>query len=223
MPAFDAFAGSRITSARITRGAWGAASGDVAFAEDTAVATRGTLTIGNASLVMAVHRQGGYGGSRSARLVAGAGGWLTTAPRQFYRNPLGIKLSTVLRDVAARVGESVVLSAPFASQVVGVFWSREEAPASRTLGSTVGKSWYVDAAGVTQIGTWPTVAIASAFDVTEYDPARGLYTIATEDPAAWVPGATFTKPPIVPGVVTVSSVSIVLDDEQRLRLEVFGS
>jgi hypothetical protein len=218
---FDAYGSSRIVSARITLPAWGAAVGDAQLADDAAVPARATLTIGNLALVMTARRGGGaagaFAGSRGLRLVAGADGWRQTCPRQFYADPLGIKLATVLRDAAVKVGESVALSSAYASRAVGVFWSREEAPASRTLKNTIGNAWWIDALGVTQIGERPTTRITSAF-VPTFDPARGQWTIATEDPLSWRPGATFTTP-LVTGTHTVSSVSLVLADS-KLRLEV---
>lgn len=221
MAAFDAFATSRIVSARITLPSWGAACGDAQLADDDAVPERGALTIGNLSLVMTAIRgatpSGAFAGSRALRLVAGAGGWRQPAARAMYADVNGVRLATILRDVAAKVGEAVSLAAPYATNVVGLFWAREEAPASRTLRNTVGTAWYVDAAGVTQIGDRPTVPITSEF-VPTFKPELGLWTIATEDPLSWVPGATFTTP-LVPGTHTVSSVSVVLADS-KLRLEV---
>lgn len=210
---------ARVTSGRVTIGAWGAPTAVVQVAEDDPVPASGVLTIGDFSQVMAVQKTGAHGGSRGLWLVGGANGWKKTIRRQFYSDAQGIKLASVLRDAAQLAGESVSLGSAFAGRVLGQFYNREEAPASRTLALTVGTSWWIDPLGVTQIGDRPTSVIAVDFDPVEpIRPEVGLYTIATEDLATWLPGATFTKPGIIDDVLTISSVSIVFG--KTLRLEV---
>lgn len=219
MSLFASFAGSRATSARLTISSWGAAVADVQLADDAEVAPRGTLTIGDLSLVMSTLRGGAFAGSRALRLVGGAGGWRTVAPRQAYADPKGVKLATVVRDVAAKVGETVSFASDFASRLLGQFWARADAPASEVLALTVGRSWYVDPAGVTQIGERPTTTIASGFDVLDFRPNLGLVVIATETLAPWVPGAVF-KSPLLAAPLTASSVTIALNPKGKLRVEV---
>lgn len=210
---------ARVTSGRVHIGAWGAPTAVVQVAEDTLVPTSGVLTIGDFSQACAVEKTGAYGGSRGIWLVAGANGWRKTIRRQFYSDTNGVKLASVLRDAAQLAGESVALGSAFAGRVLGQFWNREEAPASRSLALTVGSSWWIDPLGVTQIGDRPTSVIAVDFDpVAPIRPELGSYTIATEDLLPWLPGATFTKPGIIDDVLTVSSVSIVFGT--KLRLEV---
>lgn len=212
----------RVQAAFILRGSWGAWSGDVLLAEDTAITGPVVLAIGNLTLVGAAYRgsgpEGAFAGSRAVRLVGGAGGWRTTAPRQFYADTNGVKLSTVLRDVSRLVGETVNL--PTASdRVLGQFWNRAEAPASRTLALTVGEGWYIDDLGVTQIGEWPEVPVTSAFTLEDFYPAQGKALIATEDPLAWRPGTVFQGPTLdVP--LTASSTRFALHPDGRLRVEV---
>jgi hypothetical protein len=221
---FEASYTSGATSARVTAGrvhlpAWGAPTAVVQVAEDAPVPPSGVLVLGDFSQVMTVEHTGAYGGARGIWLVGGANGWKRTIRRQFYSDPSGVKLAAVLKDAAQLAGESVALGSDFAARVVGQFWAREEAPASRSLALTVGSSWWVDPLGVTQIGTRPTVPIVVDFDpVMPIRPELGSYTIATEDLATWVPGATFTKPGILDDVLTISSVSIVFG--AKLRLEV---
>lgn len=212
---------ARVTAARVSLPAWGCPVAVAQVAEDTLVPTTGVLVLGDFSQVMTVEETGPYGGSRGIWLVGGANGWKKTIRRQFYSNAQGIKLASVLGDAAALAGESLSLGASFASQVLGQFWNREEAPASRTLALTVGQSWWVDPLGVTQIGDRPTSAIAVDFDpVAPIRPELGTYTIATEDLLPWVPGATFSKPGILDDVLTISSVSISMMVGGKLRLEV---
>jgi hypothetical protein len=209
--------GLRIVTARILLPAWGAWSGDVQLAEDTAITGPATVTIGNLSLVGAAYRDGAFAGSRSTRLVGGAGGWRRTVPRRFYADTTnGVKLATVARDVAAEAGETV---ANVPAGTVGSYFTRCLAPASRCLALLVGREgWYIDNAGVTQLAARPATTIASPFTVVQFRPDWGEVWIATEDPAAWMPGAVFSSA-TVPAARTVASSSVVLDKGSTLRVE----
>ena len=221
MTLFASYAGSRVTAGRITTSASGAWVGDLMLADDSDVPTRGTLTIADLTLVGAVTRGGPFAGSRALRLVGGAGGWRNELPALPYAKPQGVRLATVLGDAAAAVGERVVLSAAYATRVLGVAWVRARMPASQVLALTVGRAWWVDPAGVTQVGDRPTSAvIASGFTVTNYQHNLGLVTIATETLAPWQPGATFRDVLLGTAPLTASSVTIALDPRGKLRLEV---
>jgi hypothetical protein len=108
-------------------------------------------------------------------------------PARAYRSDLGVRLSTVLGDVARETGETIVQSD---DPIIGTAFTRQSAPASRVfgmLGAAI-PSWYVDTAGITQVGLRATSTIASGFDVIDADPKLGLATIATEHPEDLIPG-----------------------------------
>ena len=63
-----------------------------------------TLVVGNLSLVGSVYRQGSFAGQAKARLVGGYGGWRQDVSAASYSNPAGVRLSTVLLDLAAEQG-----------------------------------------------------------------------------------------------------------------------
>ena len=177
-----------------------------------------TLVVGNLSLVGSVVRQGSFAGQNRTRLVGGFGGWRQDVSAASYSNPSGVRLSTVLLDLAASCGEQV--KPPTPDVMVGQFFVREVAPASRILRQLVGPSWYVDALGVTQIGTRPSAAITSPFSVEMFDTDKGEAVIATEDYASWVPGATFSG---ATASGTVSFVRLAFGNDGRLRLVVLVS
>jgi hypothetical protein len=226
MALYAAYAGARVVSARVTRPSWGLWSADVLLAQDDAVAATGTLTIGNLALVGAVlpRRDGPFAGSRSVRIVGGMGGWYQNVGARFYAKTQGVRLATVIGDVAAEVGESVALSTAFASNVVGQYWSRAAGQAVNVLSVAVGRSWYVDDAGVTRIGDRPASSITSPFDLTGpgYRGALGMVEIATEDPLSWRPGAVF-RSELLPAALTVASATIHMAAEGVLRVEVMIS
>lgn len=197
-------------------GAWQA---DVSLSAPGAIASPVSLVLGNLTLVGAVYRQGAFGGSQHARLVAGAGGWRKQVTAQGYASPSGVLLSTVLRDAAMSVGERVNVAS---DAPVGRFFAREAAPASRVLAQLVDGGWFIDGAGVTQIAQRSSPAIASPFTVVDFDTARGEAEIATEDYASWTPGATFSAPQL-DGPQTVSFVRFSSDNDGTLRLRVLVS
>lgn len=177
-------------------GAWTA---DVALAgQDPLDPGPATFVIGNLTLQGTVYRSSVYGGQTHARLVGGAGGWRLPAPAQGYGNPNGIQLSTVLGDVAAATGESIVIAADVN---IGTAYARVAFPASvasDVLWGLVGQgyipSWRVDIDGITRTDPWPATVISTPFTVTDQHPAEGLVEVATEDYASWLPGCVFTAP-----------------------------
>jgi hypothetical protein len=213
---FASYAGARVASAFPVIPLYGRWTADILIALDDAVPDTGALVIGNMSLQGAVYRQALYGGSRKVRLVGGFGGWQKDVPAQQYKLSNGVRASLLLGDAARLVGERVNVPN---DRVVGETFTRAEGPASLLLTEIAGASWYIDAAGVTQIAAWPTAPIRSPFIVTDQDGARGTITVATEDYAEWVPGKTFTSVFTV-GTATVQGVAINVRDDGVARIEV---
>lgn len=208
----------RLVSARLLMPAFGLWSADVQLSEDDALpAGPLTLSIGTLSLVGSVYRTGPWAGSRGVRIVGGFGGWRLPLKARLYSDTNGVKLSAVLRDAAAEVGEHVVVTG---DRSVGPLFARAVAPASRLLSVLVGRAgWWLDALGITRLGDRPATPITSEFTPTAYRPELGAVTIATEDLAAWLPGVTFDHP-LLPEAMQASSVSVNLEAGGRMRLEV---
>jgi hypothetical protein len=159
-----------------------------------------------------------FAGSRSVRLVGGYGGWRKQVTAQAYQDPKGVRLSMVLGDAAAAVGEQMAISqdAP-----IGLNFVREAAPAERVLRQLAGALWYVDPSGVTRLDARDSSAIGSEFQVIMWSGGKGLFQIATEDNAAWMPGRTFTAPTVTE-IQTVSMTTLQIDNDGKLRLEVLS-
>jgi hypothetical protein len=219
MTAFASLNGNRLTTVALCMPLYGTWSADVVLAESTMITTAVTLAIGDLSLVGSVYRQANFAGSRSARLIGGAGGWRKGLSRKPYANPAGLRRSMVIGDAAREVGEAVTLDA---DGTIGTFFVREAAPASRVLRQLAGALWWVDPAGMTHIGPRPTGAISSDFTVIHWSGKTGSFEIATDNYADWMPGKTFTAP-TVSGTQTVSLVNLNQDNEGKLRLEVLAS
>jgi len=162
---------------------------DVSIATDDPETGPCTIVLGNLTLHGTVYRADPFAGQTRARVVGGAAGWRKKLPAKPYGNPSGVNLSMVLNDVARECGETVSLPNDTS---VGPFYARPNDLASFTL-RTFCPAWYVDTAGVTQIGSWPTVTVASTFTAINQSPDEGVIEIATEDYASWLPGASFSS------------------------------
>jgi hypothetical protein len=209
-------AGSRIVSGSVGIPYYGAFVADVELVTTTALPSIVSVTLGNLTLAGAVYRQSQFAGKTLARLVGGAGGWSQTVQARFWRNTQGLMASTVLRDTAIDAGEKVNLAADFS---VGVFWTRRADKASRVLARLAGPEWWIDSSGTTQIGARSSTVITSAFQLEEFDGARGLATVATEDLASWMPGNTFSND-VLTTPTMIASVRHSLSGDGVARLQV---
>jgi len=215
---YASLSGVRVVSGVVTLPYYGLASGDLVLATEDEVPASCTLRVGNLALAGTVYRQAAFAGSRSVRFVAGAGGWRRVVSPRAYRDPGGVALSMVLRDLAAEVGESIAITA---DRTIGTAFVREAAPAARILRQLVGREWWIDAAGVTRFGARASAEVRSDYQVEVRDGAGGRFVISTEDLASWAPGAAFFNP-IVAGAQTIASVSIVMASSGKLRLDVLA-
>lgn len=210
--------GERVVAASVTIPYYGIWAGDIMLSETIEITSPCTLVLGNLTVVGSVVRTNTFSGTRSLRLVGGAGGWRKVVPAQAYQNPTGIKLSTLMNDVASLVGEKVNI--PKASDVlVGPDFVRENARAQRILRQLVGELWWMDLTGTTQITARTSNQIESDFLVSSYKSNEGRLSIATEDLASWVPANTFNSSTLG-GTLTVSSARHVADSKGKLRVEV---
>jgi hypothetical protein len=205
--------GTRIVRASLGLPLLGAWVADVALASDVALPKAITLTIGNLTLAGAVYRQAQFAGRTTAVLVAGANGWSSPVEARAYNNPGGVLLSQVLSDAATEVGERVEVAA---DGPVGNFFWRFADRASRVLRALAGPEWWIDDTGTTQVGPRTGSAVASSFQVISFDGAAGLAEVSSEDPASWLPGATFSTPAL--SQQTVASVRHELSPNGRARL-----
>lgn len=216
---FAAFGGQRVITAHVAIPAYGAWSADVSLAVSAPIpSTAAPLVLGDLSLLGTVFRAADFAGSRSARVVGGYGGWQKSVPAQAYRGA-NVRISTVLKDAAAAVGERVQVDASDTN--LGSF-TRAAGRASQTLRQVGGPQWWVAPDGVTHVGPRPASAITSQFDVIAWSGKTGRFTIASETLADWLPGRTFTAP-TVGSTKTIGFVSIEMANDGRLRLEVLAT
>ncbi len=200
--------GERVISGQIILPYYGIWTADVVLAVSIKPADPMILTIGNLTLTGSHYRSLAFGGSRGFRIIGGAGGWRKQVKARYYKSPVGVLRSTILNDAASEVGEHVSLAEDAS---VGDAFVRQSGHASLLLEQVAQPLWWMRPDGVTYVGPRTARTIASAFQTTATRGASGSVEVATEDVAAWMPGAKFT-PPSVGQELTISTVVHSMQD-----------
>jgi hypothetical protein len=208
--------GLRVLSGRVRVPAGGAWTAELSVVDDAPLAAGPvTLTLGNLVLVGAVARSAAHVGLLMVQLVGGAGGWGTPLPPRAYQNPPGVLLSMVLGDAAIEAGEALAVEG---DRTLGTDFVRMGG-AGGTLLSALAPGWWVDGAGLTHTAPRaPGAAITSDAVVEAYSGSAGRLVVSTEDPAAWLPGATFANATLTTPLV-IDSVCFHLENADILRVE----
>lgn len=206
--------GQRAVTFALTIPAYGATVADVSMASAMALGASADLQVGNLHVKSAVFRAAPFAGVQSARIVGGYGGWRKVIKARGYSHEAGVRMSSVLGDAARECGEKINV---VADRALGLSWVREKARGERTLHQLAPNSWWIDTAGVTQIGaTRSSALIKSPFTVVTWQGGRGRFEIATEVYEDWMPGRTFSAPTIT-GVQTVNTVMMTGDNDGKIR------
>lgn len=217
MAIFAELNGNRVRTAAVTLPHHGIGHADVVLdSSTTSLSGVLTLVIGDFVFKGTAFRQGGFVGVNYFRIVGGAAGWGKKVREKEYRSVFGIKFSVIAQDAARECGETLSVQSDF---TVGLCYDRQNAPAVRVL-DTYAPQWWVGTDGVTVVGNRPTPTITSQFDVMQdgTDLGVGKITVATDHPAAWVPGARFSSP-----VLSEKQIAGVIHrlDKDKLRTQVW--
>lgn len=183
-----------------------------------------SLVLGDLVLAGAVVSGGTWAGVSSYCIEAGAGGWSKVVPARAYRDDGGIMLGKVAADLAAEVGEKLVVDA--GDRPLGYACERVGGVASASLHALAGSSWYVAADGVTHLGARPVAPVPAGltFVVESLDPVRRRAVLSTPDDllaALATPGATWSADG-VDGLFTVNGATVIVS-ASSVRVEVSES
>lgn len=179
--------GHTVTSATVTRPKWGIWYADAAIDSEETLVGRVTLKVGDLSLSGTILGGGPSKGRSRYSIVGGAGGWGRSIPKESYEDDAGVKVSTILGDAAAAVGESIDATA-IGSARVGPRYARPEGAASAVLERYAPSGWYVGEDGVTRLGTRGTSTLPAKAVIGPIDKARRTVSIASEEISAIQPG-----------------------------------
>lgn len=190
---------------------WGALLGDLQVASGELLSGPVQLELAGASFACTVIAAGIYQERGWYRVAGGAGGWGKAIDPVEIRNEAGVKLSQALGAAARACGETL---GTITDRRLGPAYATPRAEASLGLSLLAPEAWYVDEAGVTQIGARPATDFTKPFVVEDHRPDRARLTIAAEDIAGLVPGATVNG-------MAVASVRHELTPE-RIRTHLWG-
>lgn len=133
--------------------------------------------------------------------VNGAG-WDAPLPARSYYSANGVRVATVLRDLATDTGEvfAVDPAVTVGTATVGHWYARRgstptEPSTGRQALLTLWRlgyvpPWWVDGQGRTNFGTRPGGAAVGRADVMRRDASVGLRVFGCDDPAGFLPGTT---------------------------------
>ncbi len=136
------------------------------------------------------------------RVLAGAGGWAKSVPEQQFHSDGGVSSVTVEQSTANAVGETVNDPSPVA---LGIDWVRLAGPARRVFGE---RDWYVDGAGVTQVGARPPATPDASIELLSWEPLHQHGMLSGD--ALVLPGTVLTDPRF-DGPITVRDVVQTFD------------
>lgn len=201
--------------ARVQIPAWGAPWIDLDLVEplELEAGAVASVNISDETIVGVVVSGGAYESRAAYRVVGGRGGWGKELPALGYANDVGVKASLVLSDAAKAAGETI---ANLPSTVLGPRFARIAAPASRVLHELAPRNWFVDFAGVTQIGQRSESEYIGDAPRTRVDPNTGVVELASETVGGLVPGVR------VDGFGPASDVEYELT-ESRLTVRVYSA
>lgn len=208
--------GNRCTDVRCAIPAWGASYHDVSLDGEITLTGAVTLVVADLTVQGTVLSGGPATGRSFYRVVSGGAGWGKSLPAKSYANDAGVKLSTVLGDAAAAVGEMLDLST--ISGTVGPAYTRPADVAGRLLQRLAPGAWYVGEDGKTRLGQRAASTLAASITPTTLvDLARRTVTLSSLDTIA----------SILPGVmvagITAVDVEHTADAKDGLRSKVYGS
>jgi hypothetical protein len=193
----------RIQTVELHLPRYGTAWAKVATQNGTVSPGPALLTIGNLPHVgTVIDGQSGINGpSAWVGIWRNGTAWDTVLPpRPAYQNDAGIKLSTILTDLAKDCGRAVIVQPPDA--IVGAYWVRASRAADgrpRTgrdelaalIRARILPAWWVDPLDVTRFGVRVAPPVTAATRILGRDLTRGLREGGTESPLAFMPGASF--------------------------------
>lgn len=196
-----------------TYGAWRA---DVTLTNGAAPAEGAAveLEVGDLTLVGTVLRSGLDAPGKPRAVVVGGAGWdrVLAAPLS-YQSSAGVRLSTVLKDLAALAGETIVQPS---DRDIGDHF---EAPAGMRLRDVLAvmrsdgylPAWRVDADGVTRFGARSGTAVTGRATQLRANAAVGLAVYGTETPGQYLPGNQVDGATIERAVVVETSGKLVVE------------
>lgn len=183
-----------IGSIRVTKGLvrvprQGMLWGDAEIEGGSALEGQQTLTIGDVSyLIDIVPSRGGTVASQSRFQLRQALAWDAIVNARGYQSSAGVRVHTVLRDLALAVGASIKL--PSINTTLGEHYQRRGNVRAREILRSLCPAWYVSTENVVQCDARPSGVVSGEYRILDFNLQRRVRTVGTEKPSGFVPGLT---------------------------------
>jgi hypothetical protein len=181
---FITLGGHELQALALRVGAVGPWMADCDLTDDTPLAGKQLLKIGAQSFVGTVvaPQAGTFALTRRLRLVAGAGGWSSYLTPRAYHSDAGVRAQLIAQDAAREVGESLDHFAPAAPNVGNDYVRGRELAAAVLEHAAGGVPWWVDYAGLTQVGQRPAPVLAAAdYTLLDFDGRSRIAVLTSDD------------------------------------------
>jgi hypothetical protein len=218
---YTAVNGNRVSTLRLRVANVGPWFAEVDFEQEPELDGAVTITVGDTLSLQGTispEASGTFGLQRKVRIVAGGGGWGQALKPKNYHNDAGVKARSIAEDAAREVGEQLGGFVP-AAERVGADYVRNRAVASAVLEEVIGAGvpWWVDFAGVTQVGPRAAAELDPAdYEVLAFDPRARLVTLGVDDPSALQIGSIVSERLDAPLTVREFEL-LVTPEELRIR------
>jgi hypothetical protein len=161
--------------------------------------------------------------TRMCRVRGGGGGWSRTLGPKHYHNDFGVRAAEVVADLCRETGETLGSFVPVAERI-GVDYVRAAGiTAAGSLADVIGAvPWWVDQAGLTNVGTRPATQLnAGTYELLAYDPRLRMATLGVNasDIGPIAIGATLVDQRIDRAAV-IREYTVELE-EDRLRVNAY--
>lgn len=221
--AFVGVNGHRVRALTLRVASVGPWVAEVELAEPATLAGAVTLAIGDTTFAGTVVAQqsGEFALQTSARIVGGAGGWGKRLQPRGYHNDASIKAELIAEDAARDCGEKIGLFAPGLERI-GLDYARGTEIASTVLEYAAGgAAWWVDYAGVTNVGVRPSSPLApSTYVLQQYSARDRIAELAIDDLASLAVGSIISDERL-DAPQTVRDFEVTTRDNSPLRASVW--
>lgn len=180
---------------------------------------RATVQIGDVAMVgtFVPSLSGSFQLQSKVVVVGGNAGWRQSIARDHEHSDAGVRARNIITKLAGQVGET--LGTVALDAVLGADYVRVRGPASKAMDHVCGGAWWVDDAGVTQVGPRPEAEVVGVYEVLSYEPRWRVATVTVDRVDQVVPGSVLRNRLDTPVVVREVEATIV---DGRVRLECFG-
>lgn len=156
-------------------------------------------------------------------IVGGRGGWRRILGAKHEHDDGTLSRAALAQKVAAEAGESIVVDSSLGALPVGVDWVRRAGPASTQLEQLFPEaSWWVDNAGVTQVGTRPLRDVSAVVTVLEYSSAERHAELGVDSTLDALPGCSFLDPRAEGSLFVIGDLEYEIGEES-IRAYVMAS